>query len=178
MASACYRRWQHCDCFIDLYRNRRKLLRQGGSAKGCAVQHYGVNPQEGSNSKSTKAAHFVTRRIAGDTVRPFTLTAVSQRKMRFLHPSSDLSRIAHCRAAAGQGHLKARASPTAGDCRSRAPSFLRLRQRKQPVLRATAVQEVIPMYMDTLIVVFAPRDGRASAVFEGFPDIKCTIIRF
>ncbi|CAK0785550.1 hypothetical protein CVIRNUC_008760 [Coccomyxa viridis] len=70
------------------------------------------------------------------------MAAAPQRTMESVHSSSDLSRIAHCRAAVGQAHLNTVASPTAGNCRSRAHSLLSSRRRKQLALRATAVQEV------------------------------------
>ena len=109
------------------------------------VKH-GVNPQEGSGSKSLRAAHSLDRTNTNTTVRPPTLAATSQRTMRSLHPSSDLSRITHCRVAVGHAHLNTLTSPTAGHCRSRAHFLLRARRRKQLVLRATAVQEVVPIY--------------------------------
>ena len=132
--------------------------------KGLQGLKHGVNPQEGSGSKTSRAAHSLDCTNPDTTVRPPTQAAAPERMMRFLHPSSDLSRITHCRVAIGQAHLNTLTSPTAGNSQSRAHLSLRARRRKQLVLRATAVQEVIPIYRHS--------DSGLSTQQQDFHDIR------
>ena len=132
--------------------------------KGLQGLKHAVNPQKGSGSKTLRAAHSLDRTDPDTTVRPPAQAAASQRTMRFLHPSSDLSRITHCRVAIGQAHLNTLTSPAAANCQSRAHILLRARRRKQLVLRATAVQEVIPTYRHS--------DSGLSTQQQDFHDIK------